>query len=41
MLPLFHVCGMSMVMNLTLLRGATVVTMPRFELGEFLRVVQD
>jgi acyl-CoA synthetase (AMP-forming)/AMP-acid ligase II len=40
-LPFFHIYGLAMVMNLTLFRGATVVTMPRFELGKFLRVVQD
>jgi acyl-CoA synthetase (AMP-forming)/AMP-acid ligase II len=40
-LPFFHIYGLVVLMNLPLYRGATVVTMPRFELGEFLRVVQD
>jgi acyl-CoA synthetase (AMP-forming)/AMP-acid ligase II len=40
-LPFFHIYGLVVLMNLPLYRGATVVTMPRFELAEFLRVVQD
>ena len=41
MLPFFHIYGVVWLMNLPLYRGATVVTMPRFDLAEFLRVVQD
>jgi acyl-CoA synthetase (AMP-forming)/AMP-acid ligase II len=40
-LPFFHIYGLVVLMNLPLYRGATVVTMPRFDLAEFLRVVQD
>ena len=40
-LPFFHSYGLVVVMNIPLYRGATVVTMPRFDLAEFLRVIQD
>jgi acyl-CoA synthetase (AMP-forming)/AMP-acid ligase II len=40
-LPFFHIYGLVVIMNLTLYTGGTVVTMPRFELREFLRVIQD
>ena len=40
-LPFFHVYGMQVTMNLGLAAGATVVTMPRFELESFLQVLQD
>jgi acyl-CoA synthetase (AMP-forming)/AMP-acid ligase II len=40
-LPFFHIYGLLILMNLALHRGSTVVTMPRFELAEFLRVLQD
>jgi acyl-CoA synthetase (AMP-forming)/AMP-acid ligase II len=40
-LPFFHIYGMVVVMNLGLLRGATCVTMSRFDLETFLRVLQD
>src|SRR3954452_4442186 len=40
-LPFFHIYGLVVIMNLVLERGATIVTMPRFELREFLRVVQE
>jgi acyl-CoA synthetase (AMP-forming)/AMP-acid ligase II len=40
-LPFFHIYGLVVIMNITLYLGATVVTMPRFELAEFLRVIQD
>ena len=39
-LPFFHVYGMCIVMNLGLLGGATLVTMPRFELGQFLDLLE-
>jgi acyl-CoA synthetase (AMP-forming)/AMP-acid ligase II len=39
-LPFFHIYGLLLMMNAPLVRGATVVTMPRFELAEFLRVIQ-
>jgi acyl-CoA synthetase (AMP-forming)/AMP-acid ligase II len=40
-LPFFHIYGLVVIMNIPLYHGATVVTMPRFELAEFLRVIQD
>ncbi len=40
-LPFFHIYGLVWLMNLPLYCGATVVTMPRFDLREFLRVIQD
>jgi acyl-CoA synthetase (AMP-forming)/AMP-acid ligase II len=39
-LPWFHIFGLLTSLNLALREGATVVTMPRFELAEFLRLVQ-
>jgi acyl-CoA synthetase (AMP-forming)/AMP-acid ligase II len=40
-LPFFHIYGLVSVMNLPLYLGGAVVTMPRFDLTEFLRVIQD
>jgi acyl-CoA synthetase (AMP-forming)/AMP-acid ligase II len=40
-LPFSHIYGMVVMMNVPLYEGGTVVTMPRFELREFLRVIQD
>jgi acyl-CoA synthetase (AMP-forming)/AMP-acid ligase II len=40
-LPLFHIFGFQVSLNLALLQGATVVILPRFELGAFLRAIQD
>jgi acyl-CoA synthetase (AMP-forming)/AMP-acid ligase II len=40
-LPFFHIYGMQVIMNATLTAGATVVTMPRFDLAEFLRLHQE
>lgn len=40
-LPFFHIYGLVVLMNMPLYRGATIVTMPRFDLPEFLRVVQQ
>lgn len=40
-LPFFHIYGMLVIMNLGLKVGATIVTMPRFELAEFLRLIQE
>ncbi|HYZ53749.1 MAG TPA: SDR family NAD(P)-dependent oxidoreductase [Streptosporangiaceae bacterium] len=39
--PLFHIFGMQLSMHLTLLRGATLVILPRFEVGTFLRAIQN
>ncbi|MGZ4344953.1 MAG: 4-coumarate--CoA ligase family protein [Solirubrobacteraceae bacterium] len=40
-LPFFHIYGLVCIMNTALYRGDTIVTMPRFDLAEFLRVVQE
>lgn len=40
-LPLFHIYGMQVTLNLALHEGATVVTMPRYDLETFLRAVQQ
>ena len=40
-LPFFHIYGMVVIMNFGLMRGATIVTLPRFELEPFLKVLQD
>ena len=40
-MPFYHIYGMTVVMNIALHKGATVVTMPKFELEPFLRVLQD
>jgi acyl-CoA synthetase (AMP-forming)/AMP-acid ligase II len=39
-LPFFHIYGMVVIMNMSLARGATIVTMPRFDLPQFLELVQ-
>src|SRR5438046_9269365 len=40
-MPFYHIYGLTGIMNLALYSGATIVTMPRFELEAFLRVLQD
>jgi len=40
-LPFFHIYGMVLILGLGLYRGATLYTMPRFELELFLRTIQD
>lgn len=40
-LPMFHIYGLVVVLNMGLYTGATIVTMPRFELESFLKAVQD
>lgn len=40
-LPFFHIYGMVLILNLSLYRGLTLVTIPRFDLELFLQVVQD
>jgi acyl-CoA synthetase (AMP-forming)/AMP-acid ligase II len=39
--PCYHVYGFHVVVNLALRTGATVVTLPRFDLEEFLATLQD
>ena len=38
-LPLFHVFAMTLVMNLGILRGARIVLVPKFELGEAIKLM--
>lgn len=40
-LPFFHVYGMTVLLNLALSVGATVVTLPRFALEQFLQTIQS
>jgi acyl-CoA synthetase (AMP-forming)/AMP-acid ligase II len=40
-LPLFHIYGMVVIMNMGLYTGATIVMMPRFEVEQFLETLQD
>jgi acyl-CoA synthetase (AMP-forming)/AMP-acid ligase II len=40
-LPFFHIYGMVIILFHGLMRGATIVTMPKFEFEPFLKVLQD
>src|SRR5712692_10525238 len=40
-LPLFHLYGVQVVLNCGLRVGATIVTMPRFDLQNFLRIHEE
>lgn len=40
-LPFFHIYGMTVMMNHGLYANCTVVTMPKFDLPEFLRIVSE
>ncbi|QBI19862.1 4-coumarate--CoA ligase family protein [Egibacter rhizosphaerae] len=40
-LPFFHIYGMVVVLNLGLWQGARVVTLPRFDLAQFLGVIEQ
>ncbi len=40
-LPFFHIYGMQVLMNGAIANGATVVTMPRFDLELFLGILED
>jgi acyl-CoA synthetase (AMP-forming)/AMP-acid ligase II len=40
-LPFFHIYGMNAIMNPVLSAGATMVTMPRFDLGALLRAIEE
>jgi acyl-CoA synthetase (AMP-forming)/AMP-acid ligase II len=39
--PFTHISGLALTMLMSLYKGATIVTMPRFDLEGFLRLVQD
>lgn len=40
LLPFYHIYGMLVIMNLAFSWGATVVTMPRFDLEQFLQLIE-
>lgn len=40
LLPFFHIYGMVCIIGAALSQGATIVTMPRFDLQQFLEIVQ-
>ncbi len=40
-LPFFHSYGLQILLNGTLRRGTTCVTMPRFDFPQFLQLIQD
>ena len=40
-LPFFHIYGMAVIMNQGLRAGATIVTMPRFDLDQFLGLIAE
>ena len=39
-LPLFHIYGLMVILNMGMRMGATIVTMPRFDLEQFLQIVE-
>ena len=41
LLPFFHIYGQTVVVNLGLSQGATIVTMPRFDMGAFLDLLEQ
>lgn len=40
-LPFYHIYGLTVLLNISLYQGVTIVTMPRFDLELFLRLLQD
>ena len=40
-LPFFHIYGQTVIMNQGLRSGATIVSMPRFDLDQFLDLIQE
>src|SRR5260370_491524 len=40
-LPFYHIYGFTVLLNISLYQGVTIVTMPRFDLELFLRLMQD
>jgi 4-coumarate--CoA ligase len=40
-LPFFHIYGMTVLLNLAFYRRASLITLPRFDLPQFLQVIQD
>lgn len=39
-LPFFHLYGMLVILNSSLYQGTTIVTMPRFDLEQFLSLIE-
>ena len=40
-LPFYHIYGFTVLLNISLYQGVTIVTMPRFDLELFLKIMQD
>lgn len=40
-IPLFHVFGMTSCMNLSILNGAAIILLPKFELEEVLQTIKQ
>lgn len=40
-LPFYHIYGLLIILNSSLRNGATTVTLPRFDLEQFLQILQD
>ncbi len=40
-LPFYHIYGMEVILNFGIYKGATIVTMPRFDMEQFLQLMQD
>ena len=40
-LPFYHIYGLTVILSLSMANGATVVSLPRFDLQQFLQVLQD
>ena len=40
-LPFYHIYGFTVLLNISLYQGVTIVSMPRFDLELFLRLLQD
>ena len=41
LMPFFHIYGQTVVLNMGLAKGSTIVTMPRFDLDELLEIVEE
>jgi acyl-CoA synthetase (AMP-forming)/AMP-acid ligase II len=41
LMPFFHIYGQTVVLNLGLAKGATIVTMPRFDLDGLLKILEE
>src|SRR5438876_3823796 len=40
-LPFYHIYGLTVILGLGLASGATIVSLPRFDLAQFLQIIQD